>query len=152
MEIEIRKTNDTNSIIWSDAFNIRNNVFIKEQLIDPDIELDSTENEAYHYVAYYKGIGVGTARWRRTNEGIKLERFAVLKQYRCMSIASLLLNNIIKDIGKEKMPIYLHAQESAVSFYNKRGFAISGNAFYEANITHYKMIYSPTLDSFVDNI
>ena len=64
------------------CFSIRQNVFVKEQNISEKIEFDDENVDATYFIAQYKNIFVGTARYRLTDFGIKLERFAVLKSYR----------------------------------------------------------------------
>ena len=94
-----------------------------------------------HYIVYYNEKPVATARRRETEKGIKLERFAVLKNYRGKSLASLLLRLIIEELISVNKKIYLHSQDKAVSFYKSHGFIIQGEKFSEAEIDHYLMIY-----------
>ena len=76
-----------------------------------------------------------------TENGIKLERFAVLKDFRSKGIGKEIVNFILSEISSNNT-IYLHAQEAVVDFYKKLGFKVSGDKFYEADILHSKMIYS----------
>ena len=105
------------------AFDIRNAVFVKEQNVDPNIEIDCNEASAFHYLAYEKNIPVGAARWRFTLDGVKLERFAVVKSYRGKGVGTAILHAVLEDIDKSKM-VYLHSQIQSISFYEKNGFAI----------------------------
>ncbi len=118
---------------------IRRRVFVVEQHIDPMIEFDTHENESQHYLAYFKNKAAGTARWRETSEGIKLERFSVLKECRNSGLGSLLVKKILENIIPLNKKIYLHAQTTTVRFYEKAGFMVVSDLFYEANIPHYKM-------------
>jgi predicted GNAT family N-acyltransferase len=59
-----------------------------------------------------------------------------------MGVGRCLLEAALSDL-KEEARIYLHAQESAVAFYGKRGFSIIGEPFWEAGIVHYKMVFAP---------
>ena len=127
------------------AFDIRNAVFVKEQNVDPKIEIDGNEASAFHYLAYEKNIPVGAARWRFTLDGVKLERFAVVKNYRGKGVGTAILHAVLEDIDKSKV-IYLHSQLQSISFYEKNGFVKIGNEFEEAGIKHYKMIYKLPLD------
>ena len=54
---------------------------------------------------------VGTARYRSTKQGIKLERFAVLKDYRGLGVGKALLSYAIMHLEEK---IYLNAQEQVV--------------------------------------
>ena len=123
------------------CFSIRQNVFVKEQNISEKIEFDDEDVDAKYFIAKYKNIFVGTARYRLTDYGIKLERFAVLKSYRNHGVGKKLALYILNSIKDEKL-IYLHAQESVIDFYSKLGFKRIGSQFFEAEIPHQKMIYN----------
>jgi len=123
------------------ALAIRHEVFVKGQNVDPAIEYEH-EEEARHYLLLLDEKPVATARWRETEKGIKLERFATLKEYRNMGFGADLLKEILKDIFPLNKKIYLHSQLTAVPFYEKYGFVKEGKIFYEANIGHYKMTFS----------
>jgi predicted GNAT family N-acyltransferase len=126
------------------AFAIRQKVFVEEQQVDPHLEYDEFEKISSHYLAMVDNIPAGTARWRKTDHGIKMERFAVLSPYRDQGLGSALLLHLLKDIGKPgNTAIYLHAQNQVIPFYEKHGFMISGGEFEEAGILHHKMIYQP---------
>lgn len=136
------KTND-----FLKCLLIRRKVFIEEQCISEDIEVDEHDKHSYHYLLLVnqsdeKQIPVATGRWRITDKGIKLERFAVLKDYRNMGYGKHILDNILSDTIVFNKPIYLHSQDIAVNFYLKNGFKIDGEAFLEAGIKHFKMIFN----------
>ncbi|WP_027002455.1 GNAT family N-acetyltransferase [Hugenholtzia roseola] len=124
------------------AFEIRRVVFVEEQGVAPSEEYDEYETEAQHYLAYSKGKAIGTARWRFTEKGIKLERFAVLRAYRTQGTGTALLKYMLTDIlrrlGSGRY-LYLHAQLSAMGLYDKFGFEAVGDMFEECKILHYKM-------------
>lgn len=119
--------------------NIRRDVFVTEQEVDESLEWEY-EDEAVHFLAYYDTIPAGTARYRRTEKGIKLERFAVLPAFRGKGIAAALLLHVLEETRPMHPYIYLHAQLSAVGLYEKHGFEKEGNLFEEATIQHYKMV------------
>lgn len=125
-------------------FAIRKKVFVEEQKVDEREEFDDYESNSLHYLGFFDGIPAGTARWRITREGIKLERFAVLKQYRKNGVAGAILEKVLNDTVATGVRIYLHAQITAVGFYEKYGFVKQGPLFSEAGIDHYKMVYRPT--------
>ena len=66
------------------VLNIRNIVFVGEQNCPYDIEVvPEEEKEAKHFLIYDKETPIGTIRYREVgNRTFKLERFAVLKEYR----------------------------------------------------------------------
>jgi predicted GNAT family N-acyltransferase len=120
---------------------IRRQVFILEQNISKQIETDDHLVNATHILAFSKEKAVGTACYRRTDSGIKLERFAVLKQFRNLGIGKALVLFILEKLKIKKF-IYLIAQESVIGFYDNLGFDPIGEFFYEAEIPHQKMVYS----------
>jgi len=129
-----------NSSLLDLALHIRETVFVGEQNVDPSIEHDRHEEFAEHYLIYLDKKPVGAARWRKTSEGIKLERFAVLNEYRNQQIGAALLEHVLNDTLTLGRTIYLHSQKNAVRFYERHGFSIIGEPFEEAEIVHYKMI------------
>jgi len=122
------------------AFSIRRKVFVDEQGVDPALEYDKEEN-AHHYLLLISDKPVATARWRDTENGIKLERFAVLSEFRNRGLGEIILKEVLKDVIALKKAIYLHSQLRAVSFYERNGFVKKGPVFYEANMGHYYMEY-----------
>jgi predicted GNAT family N-acyltransferase len=124
------------------AFAIRKKVFVEEQQVPPEEEFDEFEEASQHFLASYNDIPVATARWRHTEKGIKLERFAVLKDYRDKGVGSKILEAVLSDVIPFQKKIYLHAQITAVKFYERAGFEKHGDIFSECDILHYTMIYN----------
>jgi predicted GNAT family N-acyltransferase len=98
------------------------------------------EDESNHFLAKVDDIPAGAARWRKTDKGYKLERFAVLKDFRGIGVARELVKTVLADLPADADYIYLHAQIQAVSLYEKFNFEKTGPEFEEAGIRHYKMI------------
>ena len=125
------------------AHQIRKEVFVVEQNVPEIAEIDEFEDESRHFLASYQGQPVGTARWRFNENGIKLERFAVVKPMRGKKVGDALMNAILDDISQHPQhngqKIYLHAQLSAVGFYEKFAFQRVGEVFDECDILHSKM-------------
>lgn len=122
------------------AYAIRRQVFCIEQNVSEDIEMDEFDDVATHILAYINDKPVGTARWRFTEAGVKMERFAVLKEHRGKGVGEALVKNTLDKLSDNDF-IYLNAQESVIKFYEKFGFKVVGNRFYEADIPHRKMEY-----------
>ena len=118
---------------------IREEVFVMEQQVPPEIEYDEFEESSTHILASLNGLPVGTARWRKTQHGQKLERFAVLKSARGMGVGEALVQFVLDQI-EDYEPAYLNSQVSAIAFYTRLGFEETGGIFYEAGIPHRKMI------------
>ncbi len=121
------------------VFQIRQEVFVVEQNVDPELEYDEFEDISQHYLVFENDTPVATARWRKTEKGIKLERFSLLKKYRNKGIGTILLKKVMQDILPLNKNIYLHSQVLAVNLYLREGFKISGEKFMEAGIEHYFM-------------
>lgn len=121
------------------AFAIRRQVFVIGQNVDADME-ESGNEEATHYLAKVNDLPAGTARWRKTKDGYKLERFAVLDAYRGAGVGAALIQTLLLDIPSGARA-YLHAQTRAAKFYEKNGFSQFGPLFSEQGIEHVKMEY-----------
>lgn len=122
------------------AFAIRTAVFVGEQGVDAALEYDH-EEEARHYLLFLGDKPIATARWRETDKGIKLERFAVLPPFRNRGFGEIILQAVLKDVSSLEKHIYLHSQVKAVSFYERNGFMKEGPMFTEAGIDHFLMTY-----------
>ena len=138
--IEIQEASKGSQML--DIFEIRRKVFVIEQAVDPNEEYDKFEDSSVHFIAKFKGVAAGTCRYRTTENGIKLERFAVLKSYRGCGIGAALVEKCLEKIKETDKTIYLHGQLHAVPFYEKFGFKTTGPQFEEAGIWHYKMVYN----------
>mgnify|MGYP003634837217 CR=1 FL=1 len=138
VEIEVFKSNDAAK--FSKARFIRTVVFIVEQKVAETEEFDEFEQDCVHYLINVDDKSIGTARWRLINDKVKLERFAILEQYRGKKYGDLLLKKVIEDASKENKVLYLHAQLKAIPFYERRGFQKVGDLFVECEIEHYKMV------------
>ena len=119
---------------------IREKVFIVEQNVPEDVEIDEYEDSSNHIIALLDEKYLGTARWRTTENGVKLERFAVLIEKRGLGIGKKLVEFILEKIKSEPF-VYLHAQDHVISFYKQFGFTPIGDHFYEGGISHQKMIW-----------
>ena len=137
MDIMVSKILDKKAL--ENAFYIRNKVFVIEQGVSEKEEYDEFESSSVHFLVTANGLPVGTARWRKTDNGIKLERFAILSDYRKLGLGATLVHAILKDLLVETQHVYLHAQVHAVPFYASLGFIIEGSEFEEAGIRHLKM-------------
>ena len=126
------------------AFQIRRDVFVEEQNVSADDEYDEFETTSHHFLALLAGQPVGTARWRRTSHGMKLERFAVRLSARRRGVGKALVQAVLADVFSQQPEpierIYLHAQTSAMPLYAGFGFIAVGPPFDECGIEHYRMV------------
>jgi predicted GNAT family N-acyltransferase len=137
-------------------FDLRTQVFVKEQGVSPEEEFDAMEKTSIHWAAMMDNLLIATARHRRTDKGLKIERMAVRHDYRRQGVGRILLLHILHtlrpEIAKlrqsagphEVLEIYLHAQVQAIPFYLELGFVQVGELFEEAGIAHYRCIDQPS--------
>jgi predicted GNAT family N-acyltransferase len=141
MNLRVEKI--TNQHLLEKAFQIRKLVFVIEQGVNPTDEYDQFESDSTHFLAFFDEKSAGTARWRFTEKGIKLERFAVLPQERGKGIGKALVKAVLEDLNTNNSAVgkirYLHAQLEAIPLYSKFGFEKVGEMFEECGIFHYKM-------------
>jgi predicted GNAT family N-acyltransferase len=123
------------------AFSIRLRVFVKEQGVPRDIELDRHDETATHFLAVVGDRPVGTARVVIRNGSAKIGRMAVLKSYRRKGVGTELLKKAVRLARRRKAKrIFLNAQIPVIGFYEKMGFRCAGRVFDEAEIPHRKMV------------
>lgn len=123
------------------AFTIRIRVFVQEQRVPAEIELDTDDQRAIHFIATVSGKAVGTARVVMRHGDAKIGRMAVLKSYRRKGVGTALLKRAILAAKRlHARRIYLHAQVAVNGFYERMDFRAVGRTFDEAGIAHRKMI------------
>ncbi|MEG7282231.1 GNAT family N-acetyltransferase [Bacillus sp. 0909A] len=125
-----------------DAFYVRKEVFVKEQNVPAEEEIDELENEAEHIVVYDGNQPVGAGRWRLKNGYGKLERICVLKSHRSAGVGGIIMKALEKAAADGGASGFmLNAQTQAVPFYIKHGYRLlSEEEFLDAGIPHLQMI------------
>ena len=124
------------------SFKIRKKVFCEEQRISEEIEFDNLDHLCDHFLIYKKDKAIGTARVRKKEDHLfKIERVAVLVEYRKLKVGSLLINEIINYYLKKnkKISIMLHSQVAVEDFYKSLNFTPYGDRFLEDGIWHIAM-------------
>lgn len=116
---------------------IRHQVFVIEQQVPVEAEIDDEDPIALHWLALDpQAQPIGTARL----VGNRIGRMAVLKTWRHQGVGSGLLRAIIKQaLAAGLDTLELHAQTHAVPFYQKFGFVTYGGEFDDAGIPHVAM-------------
>ena len=131
----------TGGIGLQEVFEVRRQVFVREQGISEDLVFDGHDGEALHMVVKDGERVIGSARVQfLAGNQAKLERMAVLKRYRRKGIGRemlLFLDTVWKD--KQVQQVIIHAQLEVVPFYRLCGFDELGLPFREAGIKHVKM-------------
>ena len=126
---------------WN-VINIRHQVFRLEQGVSyEEDEILEEEKEAKTYLIYLKDKPIGTIRYRFVNDAYKLERFAILKEYRGHGYGRKAFIFFGEMIARDFNPctITFNAQEYLVPFYESLGYIKEGKPFMEAGIRHLKM-------------
>lgn len=127
-----------NADTLQEVFNIRRRVFVDEQNCPPELEWEN-DDVSIHFLATVNKVPAGAARWRQTDKGYKLERFAVLKQFRGRGVGKALVQAVLADLPADASYIYLNAQIDAMNLYAGFGFVKVGEQFEEAGIAHFQM-------------
>lgn len=139
--MKIVHTKDTMSDIYMDALRIRHQVFMIEQGVPKDIEIDKNEPACIHFVLYTEEQAAATCRLLPLKDGVmKLQRMAVLKDYRGKSLGREIVQEAERFTREQGYnTITLGAQLTAVDFYEKLGYSKHGELFMDADIPHFQM-------------
>jgi predicted GNAT family N-acyltransferase len=124
------------------CFTIRREVFVGEQNVPADLEIDGQDPAARHFAAKAEGEMVATCRVRLMGSAAKIERVAVLKDFRNKGIGRILMRYIMNELRKTgQISLFkLSSQAQAVPFYEKLGFKTRGGEYLDAGIPHYDMV------------
>lgn len=123
------------------AFYVRTEVFVKEQKVPVEEEIDAFDETAIHFVGYEQEQPVVASRLRFVDEYGKLERICVLKKFRGKSFGKEIIQameEVIRQKGYSKAK--LNAQTHAEEFYKKLGYKTISGEFLDAGIPHVTMI------------
>ncbi|MGA6971483.1 MAG: GNAT family N-acetyltransferase [Candidatus Binatus sp.] len=123
------------------AYAIRRRVFIEEQHVPEEIEMDADDAHAFHALAMLNGAPIGCGRMVDHGVGeVKIGRMAVLPEFRKTGIGAHILRFLVERARTRGFrKAVLHAQLTAEGFYLKEGFTRVGGVFDEAGIAHRKM-------------
>ena len=122
----------------TDAMRVREAVFVVEQGVPLEIELDHWDPQCDHALAIAPGgQTVGTGRLLPDGH---IGRMAVLGDWRGRGIGGAILAALVERAAARGMTrLVLNAQTHAVPFYARHGFVVSGDEFMEADIPHIAM-------------
>ncbi|VVP87224.1 putative N-acetyltransferase YjcF [Pseudomonas fluorescens] len=117
---------------------IREAVFIAEQSVPPELEWDSDDQGALHFLALEGDYPVGTARLLLDGQ---IGRVSVLKDWRGLKVGDALMQAVIEEAQKRNLKQQmLSAQVQATAFYERLGFKVVSEEFLEAGIPHVDMV------------
>ncbi|NUK28809.1 GNAT family N-acetyltransferase [Parageobacillus sp. VR-IP] len=142
MNVVVGRKSD--SSLYKDALLVRRIVFIEEQRVPEEEEIDEFEQEAMHFVLYDGEKPVGAGRFRLIDNGLgKIERICVLPSYRGRGAGKLIMETIEQFAKKQGVPkVKLNAQTHAEPFYQKLGYQTVSDVFMDAGIPHVTMVKS----------
>jgi predicted GNAT family N-acyltransferase len=136
--LEIRIIQNDNE--YNDVLDIRNIVFVKEQNVPQTIEFDGLDKESVHFLVKLDSKMIGCARIRSIDGKMKLERIAILKEYRNKGFGKRLMQYLISYCdARNATEIVIHAQYYLKKFYEGLEFNPRGEPFFEAGIKHIEM-------------
>ncbi|MGJ7034283.1 GNAT family N-acetyltransferase [Anoxybacillus eryuanensis] len=126
--------------LWHDALFVRRAVFINEQGVSEEEEIDAFENESVHFVIYDNDKPIAAGRFR-TIDGIgKIERICVLPAYRGRGIGKRIMEAIEQYAKQHVSKVKLNAQTHAEPFYKQLGYETISDVFLDAGIPHVTMM------------
>ena len=121
---------------------VRGIVFIEEQCVDWDAEIDEFEGESLHVLGEVDGQPVATGRLRSLpGDWVKLERIAVRPRWRGRGFAKGMVKFLLNEAEKQGATrMKMHAQVYLEELYNQFGFRREGDLFDECGIDHIMMV------------
>ncbi len=127
------------------AIAVRMRVFVGEQGIPADVEVDAADTAAdtVHAIALRAGMVIGTGRLLPDvdGKGPHIGRMAVEQQSRRGGVGGQILEFLegqARNLGFSR--VTLHAQEYVKSFYVAHGYREVGEMFLEVDIPHREMV------------
>src|SRR5436190_11172682 len=120
-----------------EAQRIRFAVFVEEQRVPPELEMDEHDPKCLHALAFSDGRAIGTGRLLPDGH---IGRVAVLRQWRGHGAGRALLRQLIEAARQRgDGEVMLSAQVHALGFYRAEGFEPEGPIYEEAGIDHQVM-------------
>lgn len=126
---------------WN-MLDIKHKVFCVEQGVPYEVdEIYEEQLESHNYLICLNEKPIGTIRYRKLDEGYKIERFAILKEYRGKGYGKASFQFFVNLIAARFNPciIYVHSQYQIKELYAKCDFQEEGEPFEEADMKHIKM-------------
>jgi predicted GNAT family N-acyltransferase len=125
---------------WAWASAIRLAVFVDEQRVPFEEELDEHDRDAFHVLASLDERPVGTGRLVMEGDSGRIGRMAVLAAARGAGVGSAVLQALLAEAERRGLrSVHLAAQLHARPFYARHGFVAGGPHFLDAGIWHQRM-------------
>lgn len=123
-----------------DALAVRIAVFVDEQGISREDEIDEYDETAIHCVGYEAAQPIAAGRLVLMKGYGKIGRMAVLKSHRGHGVGALVLSALEREGAARAVPAFrLSAQLTARGFYERNGYAAVGDVYDEVGIPHVAM-------------
>ncbi|KPL61386.1 GNAT family N-acetyltransferase [Rossellomorea vietnamensis] len=136
MKVEVAQSEDQ----IKEVFHIRKTVFVEEQKVPLEEEIDEYENDSTHFVLYDEKMAVGAGRFRILGGIGKVERICVLKSLRGKGAGRKLMLAIEEYAKRQPLSqLKLNAQTYAIPFYEGLGYQVTSDEFLDAGIPHKTM-------------
>ena len=120
---------------------IRTAVFVGEQGVTPEEEVDGADPHCLHWLATDAEGPAATLRVRRTGDAAKVQRVAVLARARGTGLGAALMRHVMDELAGEGVVRFeLGAQVSVLGFYERLGFTAEGPVYDDARIPHRRMV------------
>ncbi|NRB36961.1 MAG: GNAT family N-acetyltransferase [Pseudomonadales bacterium] len=121
-----------------DILALRHQVFTLEQGVSAELDIDGLDDNALHCVIYSDKKIVATGRLLTDGH---IGRVAVLAAFRHQGLGNTVMKSLMGEAKKRgDSQVFLHAQISALEFYQKLGFVSYGEPFLDAGIKHIAML------------
>lgn len=136
--MEVKVVNNEKEL--ADAFEVRKKVFVDEQKVPVEEEIDQYEESATHFILYHNSEPAGAGRFRVVDGSGKVERICVLASQRGTGAGKAIMNKIEQHAKSEGIgALKLNAQTHAIPFYNSLGYEVISGEFLDAGIPHKTM-------------
>jgi predicted GNAT family N-acyltransferase len=133
LRIELRRWSEARA----EAQRIRVAVFVDEQGVPAELEMDELDAQCLHALAFHENLAIGTGRLLPDGH---IGRMAVLEPWRGRGVGAALLQRLIQAAHERgDREVLLSAQVHALGFYRAQGFILYGEVYEEAGIAHQAM-------------
>lgn len=124
--------------ITKECIELRREVFIIEQNVPIELELEAQEDRFIHCCLFLDDLLIAYARVFLSTP-VSFGRVCVKKEYRHFGYGKKIMEYAEQQIPLHRIEIQIHAQLTAVPFYESLGYTCFGQKFSEANIDHILM-------------
>ncbi|MBN8192414.1 GNAT family N-acetyltransferase [Bacillus sp. NTK074B] len=136
MNVQVAKTEEQ----IQDVYNIRKTVFVEEQQVPLEEEIDEHESDSIHFILYEQDNAVGAGRFRILDGIGKVERICILKTMRGKGGGRELMLGIEEYAKQQPLSqLKLNSQTYAIPFYEGLGYEVTSGEFLDAGIPHKTM-------------